>query len=199
MFSGIIEAQGEIRDISLNGDSARIAIAAGELPMDDVTLGDSIACSGACLTVVEFDDTSFSVDVSSETLKLTTIGQLSPGSAVNLEKALLVSARLGGHIVTGHIDGVGEVVEKEELSDYVRFAIEAPSTLSKYIAKKGSICVDGISLTVNEVDGNRFELMIIPHTLAVTTLGQTLVGSQVNLEIDVVARYCERLLDAEES
>lgn len=199
MFSGIIEAQGEIRDISLNGDSARIAIAAGELSMDDVTLGDSIACSGACLTVVEFDDTSFSVDVSSETLKLTTIGQLSPGSAVNLEKALLVSARLGGHIVTGHIDGVGEVVEKEELSDYVRFAIEAPLALSKYIAKKGSICVDGISLTVNEVDGNRFELMIIPHTLAVTTLGQTLVGSQVNLEIDVVARYCERLLDAEAS
>ena len=114
MFSGIIEAQGEIRDISLNGDSARIAIAAGELSMDDVTLGDSIACSGACLTVVDFDETSFSVDVSSETLKLTTIGQLSAGSAVNLEKALLVSARLGGHIVTGHIDGVGEVVEKEE-------------------------------------------------------------------------------------
>lgn len=195
MFSGIIEAKGEIQEISLDGDSARITIAAGGLSMDDVTLGDSIACSGACLTVVDFDQSSFSVDVSSETLKLTTIGQLTSGSAVNLEKALLVSARLGGHIVTGHVDGVGEVVQKEQLSEYVRFVIEAPSSLSKYIAKKGSICVDGISLTVNEVDGNRFELMIIPHTLSVTTLGQTLVGTQVNLEIDVVARYCERLLD----
>ena len=195
MFSGIIEAKGEIQEISLDGDSARITIAAGGLSMDDVTLGDSIACSGVCLTVVDFDQSSFSVDVSSETLKLTTIGQLTSGSAVNLEKALLVSARLGGHIVTGHVDGVGEVVQKEQLSEYVRFVIEAPSSLSKYIAKKGSICVDGISLTVNEVDGNRFELMIIPHTLSVTTLGQTLVGTQVNLEIDVVARYCERLLD----
>ena len=137
--------------------------------------------------------------VSSETLKLTTIGQLASGSAVNLEKALLVSARLGGHIVTGHVDGVGEVVQKEQLSEYVRFVIEAPSSLSKYIAKKGSVCVDGISLTVNEVDENRFELMIIPHTLSVTTLGQTLVGTQVNLEIDVVARYCERLLDTGDS
>lgn len=199
MFSGIIEAKGEIQKISLDGDSARITIAAGGLSMDDVTLGDSIACSGACLTVVDFDQSSFSVDVSSETLKLTTIGQLTSGSAVNLEKALLVSARLGGHIVTGHVDGVGEVVQKEQLSEYVRFVIEAPSSLSKYIAKKGSICVDGISLTVNEVDGNRFELMIIPHTLSVTTLGQTLVGTQVNLEIDVVARYCERLLDTGDS
>lgn len=199
MFSGIIEAKGEIQKISLDGDSARITIAAGGLSMDDVTLGDSIACSGACLTVVDFDQSSFSVDVSSETLKLTTIGQLTSGSAVNLEKALLVSARLGGHIVTGHVDGVGEVVQKEQLSEYVRFVIEAPSSLSKYIAKKGSICVDGISLTVNEVDENRFELMIIPHTLSVTTLGQTLVGTQVNLEIDVVARYCERLLDTGDS
>ncbi len=199
MFSGIIEAKGEIQKISLDGDSARITIAAGGLSMDDVTLGDSIACSGACLTVVDFDKSSFSVDVSSETLKLTTIGQLASGSAVNLEKALLVSARLGGHIVTGHVDGVGEVVQKEQLSEYVRFVIEAPSSLSKYIAKKGSICVDGISLTVNEVDENRFELMIIPHTLSVTTLGQTLVGTQVNLEIDVVARYCERLLDTGDS
>ncbi len=199
MFSGIIEAKGEIQKISLDGDSARITIAAGGLSMDDVTLGDSIACSGACLTVVDFDKSSFSVDVSSETLKLTTIGQLASGSAVNLEKALLVSARLGGHIVTGHVDGVGEVVQKEQLSEYVRFVIEAPSSLSKYIAKKGSVCVDGISLTVNEVDENRFELMIIPHTLSVTTLGQTLVGTQVNLEIDVVARYCERLLDTGDS
>ena len=199
MFSGIIEAQGEITDISLDGDSARMTIAAGNLSMDDVQLGDSISCSGACLTVVDFDANSFSVDVSSETLKLTTLGGLSAGSAVNLEKALLVSARLGGHIVTGHIDGVGTVLEKEPLNEYVRFSVEAPSALSKYIAKKGSVCVDGISLTVNEVEANKFELMIIPHTLLVTTLGETRVGSQVNLEIDVVARYCERLLDAQQS
>ena len=199
MFSGIIEAQGEITDISLDGDSARMTIAAGNLSMDDVQLGDSISCSGACLTVVDFDAKSFSVDVSSETLKLTTLGGLKAGSAVNLEKALLVSARLGGHIVTGHIDGVSKVLEKEQLDEYVRFSVEAPSELSKYIAKKGSVCVDGISLTVNEVKANQFELMIIPHTLSVTTLGDTRVGSQVNLEIDVVARYCDRLLDADKS
>ena len=196
MFSGIIESMGEIKEISLNGDSARVSIEARDLSMDDVKIGDSIACSGECLTVASFDESSFEVDVSSETLKLTTLGHMKPGSTVNLEKALLVSARLGGHIVTGHVDGVGEVLEQEKLSEYVRFTVRAPAELSRYIAKKGSVCVDGISLTVNEVKGDQFELMIIPHTLSVTTLGQTLVGTEVNLEIDVVARYCERLLDA---
>jgi riboflavin synthase len=199
MFSGIIEAIGEIQDISLNNDSARLIINANTLSMEDVKLGDSIAVSGACLTVVEFDQTSFGVDVSQETLKLTTLRHLRAGSAVNLEKALLVSARLGGHIVTGHVDGLGEVLEREQLSDYVRYTVRAPAILSRYIAKKGSICIDGISLTVNEVSGHQFEIMIIPHTLSSTTLGQTLAGAEVNLEIDVVARYCERLLDSQSS
>ena len=199
MFSGIIEATGEVKDISLTGDSARLIINARALSMDDVKLGDSIAVAGACLTVTAFDQASFSVDVSQETLKLTTLGHLRPGSTVNLEKALLVSARLGGHIVTGHVDGMGKVLEREQLSDYVRYTVQAPEAISRYIAKKGSICVDGISLTVNEVSENQFELLIIPHTLSATTLGQTLVSDEVNLEIDVVARYCERLLDSHTS
>ena len=195
MFSGIIESKGSIKLIEFEKDSARITINAGDLSMDDVGLGDSICVSGACLTVVEFDDTSFSVDVSQETLRLTTLGDKSEGSEVNLEKALKVSDRLGGHIVTGHVDGIGIVTERDALDDYVKFIVEAPTELSRYIAKKGSICIDGISLTVNEVSDNRFELMIIPHTLTITTLGQTSVSSKVNLEIDIVARYCERLLD----
>ena len=195
MFSGIIESKGSIKSIEFEKDSARITINAGDLSMDDVGLGDSICVSGACLTVVEFDDTSFSVDVSQETLRLTTLGDKSEGSEVNLEKALKVSDRLGGHIVTGHVDGIGIVTERDTLDDYVKYIVEAPTELSRYIAKKGSICVDGISLTVNEVSDNRFELMIIPHTLTITTLGQTSVSSKVNLEIDIVARYCERLLD----
>lgn len=195
MFSGIIETTGTISAIEAQGTAARLVIGAKDLSMDDVKLGDSIAVSGACLTVVEFDDTSFAVDVSEETLKLTTLGHLAEGSQVNLEKALKVSDRLGGHIVTGHVDGLGIVANKESREDYVKFTIEAPKILSRYIAKKGSICVDGISLTVNEVEKTHFELMIIPHTLAMTTLGKTSVGDEVNLEIDVVARYCERLLD----
>ncbi|MGR8948747.1 MAG: riboflavin synthase [Gammaproteobacteria bacterium] len=195
MFSGIIEAKGTIKALEFNKDSARLSINAGGLAMDDVKLGDSIAVSGACLTVVDFDAKSFTVDVSEETLKLTTLGDKQQGSDVNLEKALMVSDRLGGHIVTGHVDGVGTVVQREDLDDYVKYTVEAPSQLSRYIAKKGSICVDGISLTVNAVNNNHFELMIIPHTLTVTTLGQTSPNSKVNLEIDVVARYCERLLE----
>ena len=196
MFSGIIESKGSIKSIEFDQDSARVTINAGGLSMDDVGLGDSICVSGACLTVVSFDETSFSVDVSQETLKLTTLGDKSEGSEVNLEKALKVSDRLGGHIVTGHVDGIGIVVERDTLEDYVKYVVEAPPELSRYIAKKGSVCVDGISLTVNEVSDSRFELMIIPHTLTVTTLGQTSVSSKVNLEIDIVARYCERLLNA---
>ena len=196
MFSGIIESKGSIKSIEFDQDSARVTINAGGLSMDDVGLGDSICVSGACLTVVSFDETSFSVDVSQETLKLTTLGDKSEGSEVNLEKALKVSDRLGGHIVTGHVDGIGIVVERDTLDDYVKYVVEAPVELSRYIAKKGSVCVDGISLTVNEVSDSRFELMIIPHTLTITTLGQTSVSSKVNLEIDIVARYCERLLNA---
>ena len=196
MFSGIIEAKGSIQSIQFNQDAARITINAGGLSMDDVQLGDSIAVSGACLTVIEFDENSFTVDVSQETLKLTTLGDKSETSEVNLEKALLVSDRLGGHIVTGHVDGIGILLQRDTLDDYVKYVIEAPAALSRYIAKKGSICVDGISLTVNAVTGNQFELMIIPHTLAVTTLGQTSVSAKVNLEIDIVARYCERLLES---
>ena len=195
MFSGIIESKGNIKSIVFTKESARLTIDTGELSMEDVSLGDSICVSGACLTVVDFDERQFAADVSQETLKLTTLGGKNEGGDVNLEKALKVSDRLGGHIVTGHVDGIGTVVGREALDDYIKFTIEAPPVLARYIAKKGSICVDGVSLTVNSVSDRQFELMIIPHTLAVTTLGQTLVSAKVNLEIDIVARYCERLLE----
>ncbi len=193
MFTGIIQSVGEIARIVDEGESARVTIAAGGLPLDDVGLGDSIAVSGPCLTVVEISDGHFTVDVSKETLSRTTLGAARTRTRVNLEKALRLSDRLGGHLVTGHVDGIGEVVERSELRDYVRFRIAAPAALARYIAEKGSICVDGVSLTVNAVAGRAFDLMIIPHTLQETTLGALAVAGRVNLEIDLVARYIERL------
>jgi len=193
MFTGIVQAQGQIARIEQSRDSARLTVAANGLDLTDVNLGDSIAVSGPCLTVVEFNAFEFAVDVSIETLQRTTLGRKRKGDRVNLEKALRLSDRLGGHIVSGHVDGVGEVAERTDLAEYVRFRIKAPEGLPKYIAEKGSICVDGVSLTVNSVDDDRFDLMIIPHTLQQTTLGQLARGDRVNLEIDVVARYLERL------
>jgi riboflavin synthase len=173
--------------------AARLSIAAGGLDLTDVELGDSIAVSGPCLTVVAKSGDEFIVDVSSETLARTTLGAKQVGAAVNLEKALRLSDRLGGHLVSGHVDGVGVVIQRTVLEDYVQFRIEAPGLLARYIAAKGSISVDGVSLTVNAVDGNEFDLMIIPHTLKETTLGNLDPGQDVNLEIDLVARYLERL------
>jgi riboflavin synthase len=172
----------------------RLSIDAGALPLADVKLGDSIAVSGPCLTVTTLQDQVFSVDVSPETLAHTTLGELTVGSAVNLEKAMSLADRLGGHLVSGHVDGVGTVVARETRTDYVYFRLRAPGPLARYIAHKGSICVAGVSLTVNAVAGAEFELLLIPHTLRETTLGELAPGSRVNLEVDLIARYLERLM-----
>lgn len=194
MFTGIIQAIGAIRAMQPIGGDLRLTIATGKLDMTDVQLGDSIAVNGVCLTAVTLDSSSFSADVSRETLSLTSIGQLNLGSPVNLEKALTLSTRLGGHLVSGHVDGLGEVLERYDDARSVRFRLKAPDGLAKYIAAKGSICVDGTSLTVNKVEGACFELNIVPHTLQETIMSGYRSGSKVNLEVDVVARYLERLL-----
>jgi len=193
MFTGIIQALGTIARIEKSQDSARIAISGTQLDLSDVQLGDSIAVSGPCLTVVNFSADEFVVDVSAETLARTTIGKKSIGESVNLEKALRLSDRLGGHLVSGHVDGIGTVTECAVLENYVQFRIEAPMELAKYIATKGSVSIDGVSLTVNAVGNNDFDLMIIPHTLKETTIGDLKRGHYVNLEMDLIARYLERL------
>ncbi len=172
----------------------RLGIDAGGLDLGDVALGDSIAVSGPCLTVVSFDARQFEVDVSSETLARTTIGQLGVGDAVNLEKALRLDERLGGHLVSGHIDGIGSVRQRDTLDDYVRLVIEVPQSLARYLAFKGSVCLDGVSLTVNAAGADCFEVLTIPHTLERTTLGALAAGDAVNIEVDLIARYIERLL-----
>jgi riboflavin synthase len=199
MFTGIIQAVGEIRDIEQRGSDARYTIATGELDMSDVQIGDSIATQGVCLTAIEFADDYYAADVSGETLSRTTFGSLSKGTPVNLEKSVTPSTRLGGHLVSGHVDGAGQVVHRSSDGRSERFVIQAPEELARYIAEKGSICVDGISLTVNGVAGNRFDLNIVPHTLSVTTLGNLQVADSVNLEVDVVARYLERLMQGDAS
>ena len=193
MFTGIVSAVGRVVRIESGQDSARIAIEPGHLDLNDVVLGDSIAVSGPCLTVIVNDMSEFVVDVSSETLARTTLGTKQIGHGVNLEKALRLSDRLGGHLVSGHIDGVGTVLERVERDDYVQFRVESPADLTKYIATKGSIAIDGVSLTVNVARARDFDLMIIPHTLNETTLGSLKAGQKVNLEIDLIARYLERL------
>lgn len=193
MFTGLIQAKGSIKTIEAVGGDKRLLIHSADLPLADVELGASIAINGVCLTVVEFIDCGFWMDVSNETLALTTLGDLQEGSSVNLEKSLTPSSSLGGHLVSGHVDGVGEIVERYEDARSWRFAIRSPEPLAKYIAQKGSICVDGTSLTVNAVSGTVFELNIIPHTFDETLFGDYQVGSRVNLEVDVIARYLERM------
>lgn len=194
MFTGIILAIGTLTHGEQLGGDCRMTIDTGKLPLDGVKPGDSIAVSGVCLTAVELGPRQFRADVSRETLSCTTLGGMSPGAPVNLELALLPTTRLGGHLVSGHVDGVGRVLDKRDDGRSWRFGIEAPPHLARYIAGKGSICVNGISLTVNEVDGARFGVNIVPHTLAETTLGTTQTGDRVNLEVDLLARYLERLL-----
>lgn len=194
MFTGIIEAIGKIASLEMRGGDARLCLHTGALDMADVRHGDSIAVNGACLTVVEFKSSSFCADVSGETLACTTLGGLRPGNEVNLEKALLVSNRLGGHLVSGHVDGIGVVHELESQARSVRMRVEAPAELARYIAAKGSVCMDGVSLTVNRVDGRFFEVNIVPHTARATTLAVYSEGRRVNLEVDLIARYLERLL-----
>lgn len=196
MFTGIITAVGHIAAIEQRADAARLRISAGDLDLGDVSLGDSIAVSGPCLTVVAFDDDTFEVDVSHETLARTTLGERGAGDPVNLEKALRLADRLGGHLVSGHVDGLGEVRLVEPHGDYVRFVIGVTPDLARYLAFKGSVAVDGVSLTVNAVDDDTFDILIIPHTLERTTLGRLEAGSRVNLEVDLIARYVERMMSA---
>jgi len=194
MFTGIIQAIGRITSMQDKGGDIRLGIETGKLDLSDVELGDSIAVNGVCLTAVALPGNGFVADVSRETLSLTSLGGLKPGSPVNLEKALTLATRLGGHLVSGHVDGLGTVISRQEDARSVRFVIEAPKELAKYIVHKGSITVDGISLTVNGVDGARFELNIVPHTLQETIMDTYQPGSRVNLEVDLIARYLERLL-----
>lgn len=177
----------------------RLTVRTGPLDLRDVALGDSIATNGVCLTAVALIGNGFKADVSRETLDLTTLHALQPGSPVNLEKALTLNTRLGGHLVSGHVDGVGKVLERRDDARSIRFVLQAPPALAKYIAHKGSICVDGVSLTVNRVDGNRFDLNIVPHTLQETIMQDYQPGSRVNLEVDLIARYLERLMLGEQA
>ncbi len=194
MFTGIIEARGQIRALEVKGDDRRLSIAAGDLDMSDVQLGDSIAIDGICLTVVQFSAAGFVMDASAETLDKTTMADFSVGRAVNLEKALTPTTRLGGHLVSGHVDGVGVIESREQVGESLRFRVRVPDGLAKYVAVKGSVCIDGVSLTVNNIDGALFEINVIPHTTVVTTINEYKVGRRVNIEVDLLARYLERLL-----
>ncbi len=198
MFTGLIQGVGQVSRLEDLGGDVRIHIDVGSLPFDAVDLGESIAVNGTCLTVIAFDAHSFAADASNETLALTTLGRLKAGSQVNLERALRANDRMGGHLVSGHVDGVGSVTDIREDARAQRWHFQVPSALSRYIAKKGSICVDGVSLTVNEADTNSFEVALIPHTVEHTAFKTTCVGDAVNIEVDLVARYVERLLSDKE-
>jgi riboflavin synthase len=196
MFSGIIAAVGKITALSPLSQGLRLSVDAAALGTDDIAIGDSVACNGVCLTVVQKQAGQLSFDVSRETLNCT-VGLGAPGP-VNLEKALRLSDRLGGHLVSGHVDGVGEVVRFEQIGESWVLDIRAPAALARYIAKKGSITVDGVSLTVNAVEGSTFSVNLIPHTVSVTTLQRLAPGEKVNLEVDLIARYVERMLAADQ-
>ncbi|MBT8063589.1 MAG: riboflavin synthase [Xanthomonadales bacterium] len=194
MFTGIVTAKGRLRQKSKLGGDYRLHISSGALDLSGARVGDSICVSGTCLTMLDPERDSFFADVSTETLDLTTLGALEPGDPVNLELALRADDRMGGHLVTGHVDGLARLVSRHEDARAERFEFEVPEPLARYVARKGSVCLDGVSLTVNAVDGRRFDVCLIPHTLEVTTLGELSVGDAVNLEVDLVARYLERLM-----
>ena len=195
MFTGIIEAIGHLEKIEQRQGDLRLTINSGSLDLSDVQLGDSIATNGVCLTVVELPGSGYVADVSLETLEHSTLGNLSVGAGLNLEKALTPTSRLGGHLVSGHVDGVGKIVSVEPAARSSVYWVEVPKSLARYIAHKGSITVDGVSLTVNSVDNCRFSLNIVPHTQEMTVFRSYRPGTAVNLEVDVLARYLERLLD----
>jgi len=199
MFTGIIQAVGEIVRNEQRGGDVRLYINTGMLDLDGVQLGDSIAVNGVCLTAVELPGDGFVADVSRESLSLTSLGAVRSGSRVNLEKALTLSTPLGGHLVSGHVDGMGRIVERRVDARSIRLQVEAPDELARYIAPKGSICIDGTSLTVNSVVGSKFGLNIVPHTLQKTIMGDYQTGTSVNLEVDLIARYLERLLLGEKT
>ena len=197
MFTGIILAVGNIAAIERRAGDCRLKIDTGKLSLSGVALGDSIAVNGVCLTAVELGPQFFYADVSNETLSRSTLNTATVGTAVNLELALTPATRMGGHIVSGHVDGIGKVIEKKADGRSIRFTFKAPDNLAKYIAEKGSICINGISLTVNDVNGATFSVNIVPYTLKDTTLGEAIVGTTVNLEVDLLARYMERLMQGE--
>ncbi|MCW8107405.1 riboflavin synthase [Alteromonas ponticola] len=199
MFTGIIQALGTISALENKGSDIRLTVESAGLNMADVKMGDSIATNGVCLTVVDFSDSHYQADVSSETVKHTGFAEYKAGTRVNLELAMRPMDRFGGHIVSGHVDGTGKVTRIAEHKDYIEVWIKAPDELAKYIAHKGSITVDGVSLTVNEVNGAEFMLWIIPHTLKETVIGEYGIGTRVNLEVDLIARYLERLLLGEKA
>ena len=194
MFSGIIQAVGTVSKLQSRGGDVRLVVDTGNFDCVDVALGDSIAVSGVCLTAVEVDAPHLAFDISVETLTHTTLGAQKPGDRLNLERALRLSDRLDGHLVVGHVDGVGRVIAVNSDARSQRWIFEAPLELAKYIASKGSICIDGVSLTVNETDGARFGVNLIPHTIAMTTFKDKRISDAVNLEVDLIARYVERLL-----
>lgn len=195
MFTGIIKAKGKIHAMEKRGGDVRLSVRSDGLPWSDYELGESIAVNGVCLTAVALFEDGFDTDVSVETLSVTALGGLDVGSAVNLEPAISLGERLGGHLVSGHVDCTGKVVSRSSDARSIRLGIEIPKDYARYVAKKGSVCVDGVSLTVNEVSGNTFELNIIPHTAEVTISDDYAAGTVVNVEVDLLARYLERLLD----
>ncbi|EEX93117.1 riboflavin synthase subunit alpha [Vibrio orientalis CIP 102891 = ATCC 33934] len=197
MFTGIVEAVGTLTAITQKGEDISVTVEVGKLDMSDVKLGDSIATNGVCLTVVDFSSTSYTADLSIETLQKTGFTDYQAGDKVNLEKAMLPTTRFGGHIVSGHVDGVGEIVERNMVGRAIEFWVSMPEEIAKYVAEKGSITVDGISLTVNDLRKNAFKLTIVPHTGEETTIADFHVGRKVNLEVDVLARYMERLLTSQ--
>ena len=199
MFTGIIKAKGTISAMKRQGGDMRLTVRSSEMLWSDYELGESIAVNGVCLTAVAFHDDGFDTDVSVETLDVTALGGLATGSDVNLEPAISLGERLGGHLVSGHVDCVGTVTSRSTDARSIRLCIEIPGDYAHYVAKKGSICVDGVSLTINEVSGNTFDINIIPHTAAATIIDDYAVGTLVNVEVDLLARYLERLMSKEDS
>jgi len=193
MFTGIVQAVGEVRAVTPRGGDVELLFGVGALDLVGVAIGDSISVSGCCLTVTRLTDDAFAADASLETLQVTTLGRWRPGQRVNLEKALRAGDPLGGHYVTGHVDGIATVVSTAADARSLRMEFEVPAPLARYIARKGSVCIDGVSLTVNDVGQNRFGVNLIPHTLEVTTLGSGQAGTQANVEVDIIARYLERM------
>ncbi len=199
MFTGIIQATGRISDIELKGDDSRFVFNTGKMELSDMKLGDSISVNGVCLSIIEKEENSFSADLSKETLSLTTFFYLKEGSRINLEKAMMLSDRINGHMVSGHVDGVGKVLKKVDEARSIKYTIEFPDELSKFISKKGSISIDGVSLTVNDKvndkDNNTFDVNIIPHTLSETIFLEYEIETKVNLEVDQIARYLDQLIN----
>ncbi|HZF25937.1 MAG TPA: riboflavin synthase [Steroidobacteraceae bacterium] len=194
MFAGIVQAMGTVSERHERSGDVELVIDAGPLSLEATRLGDSIAVGGVCLTVTRLAGSIFAADVSRETLALTTLDELTPSSHVNLETALRAGEPIGGHLVSGHIDGIARLLARQADARSERLEFEVPPQLARYIARKGSVCIDGVSLTVNDVNGQRFGVSLIPHTLSVTTLGDLVAGARVNIEVDLIARYVERLL-----